>query len=205
MSARGDVFGADVATECPETGCPEAAPVTSFGYYFRVSRSPLSARAAMSQDPPVGCLLMVIVPLLLIVSTYLAWWELRFLIQGRTTLATVDGVQKVRLSRHLIFFGGSYLEVRYSFKDEPVDRLRAEHDELPLSRPQPEGTVRIQYVSGVPGGSRLEGHRHVIWSIFFAICVTGSLVSVGFLLKDARRAVHEEEDFEASRRRNAGT
>jgi hypothetical protein len=180
--------------------------VTSFSYRFRVSQSPLSARAAMSAESPLGCFLMVIVPILLIVSTYLAWWELRFLLQGRTTLATVDGVQQVRLGRSARFpwYNGNYLEVRYSFKDEPDDRLRAEHDELPLSWPDPAGTVRIQYVSRVPGGSRLEGHRHVYSTVFFVVCVVGSLVYGGLLLREARRAVREEEAFEASRRRQGG-
>jgi hypothetical protein len=171
----------------------------SFGYRFRVARSPLSARAAMSAESPLGCLLMVIVPFLLIVSTYLSWWELRFFLQGRTAFATVDGVQEVRMVRSF-WYGGSYLEVRYSFKDDATDRFRSEHDELPLSWPRPVGTVVIEYVSGVPGGSRLQGHRHIFSTVFFVVCVTGSLVYASLLLREARRAVREEETFEASRR-----
>jgi hypothetical protein len=172
----------------------------SFGYRFRVARSPLSARAAMSAESPLGCLLMVILPLLLIISTYLAWWELRFFLQGRTALATVDGVQEVKVARSL-WYRGSYLEVRYSFKDDGTDRFRSEHEELPLSWPHPVGTVVIEYVSGVPGGSRLQGHRHIFSTIFFVVCVTGSLVYASLLLREARRAVREEETFEASRHR----
>jgi hypothetical protein len=154
----------------------------------------------MNPQSPLGCLLMLVVPALLIVSTYLAWWELRFLVQGRTTDAVVNGVEAIKLTRHHTF-GDSYLEVRYSFNDELTERLRTEHDELPLSWPRPGNTVRIEYVAGLPGGSRVEGHRHIWSTIFFVVCVIGSGVYVRFLLRDARRAVSEEEAFEARRRR----
>jgi hypothetical protein len=170
-----------------------------FGGYRQVFRFTRSPRAEMNQESGFGCFLMVIVPLLLIVSTYLAWWELRFLVQGRTAVATVNGVQEVRMGRQ---FGGSYLEVGYTFKDELTDRFRSEGDELPLSWPHPDQTVRIQYVSGSPGGSRLEGHRHVFSTIFFIVCVTGSLMYGYLLVREARRAVREEELFESRRRRN---
>jgi hypothetical protein len=154
----------------------------------------------MNPQSPLGCVLLLVVPALLIASTYLAWWGLRFLIQGRTTDAVVNGVEALELPRHRML-GDSYLEVRYSFKDELSGRFRTECDELPLSWPRPGSTVRIQYVAGLPGGSRVEGHRHVWSTIFFVVCVIGSGVSVGFLLRDARRAVSEEEAFEARRRR----
>jgi hypothetical protein len=173
-----------------------------FGGYHRVFRSPFEARAAMDPQSPLGCLLMIFVPVLLAISAYLAWWEVRFFVQGRTTEATVDGVQAFKLPRSRYLFGGSYLEVRYSFKDERTDRLRSEHDELPLSWPRPTAaTVRIEYVPGVVGGSRLEGHRHVFSLIFFVACVIGSAVYGYFVLRDARRAVREEEAFESLRRR----
>jgi hypothetical protein len=170
-----------------------------FGGYRQVFRFTRSPRAEMNQESGFGCLLMGIVPLLLIASTYLAWWELRFFVQGRTLDATVDGVQEIRLRHRL--FGGSYLEVRYSFKDELTERVRTERDELPLSWPRPAATVRIEYVPGSPGGSRLAGHRHIFSTIFFVVCVTGSLVYGGRLLREARRAVREEELFESKRRR----
>jgi hypothetical protein len=157
----------------------------------------------MNPPSPVGCLLMLVVPALLAVSTYLAWWELRFLVQGRTTDAVVNRVQAIELSRHRTF-GGSYLEVRYSFQDELSGQLRTEHDELPPSWPHPDSTIRIQYVAGLPGGSRVDGHRHIWSTIFFVVCVIGSGVYVGFLLRDARRAVSEEAAFEARRRRRHG-
>ena len=179
----------------------------TFGFGFRRILPPqISPRAQMSQDSGLGCLLMVFVPLLLIASTYLAWWELRFLVQGRPTLATVDGVQEVRMGRSGRFplYNGNYLEVRYTFQDEPAGRPRSEHDELPLSWPHPEGKVRIQYVSGVPGGSRVEGHRHIYSTIFFVVCVTGAIIYGGLLVRDARRAVREEEAFELARRQERG-
>jgi hypothetical protein len=167
---------------------------------FRFSRSP---RAEMQQPSGFGCLLMVIVPLLLLVSAYLAWWELRFFVQGRTTDATVDGVQKMLMSRHR-WLGGSYLEVHYTFTDEPTGLPRSEYDELPLSWPRPAGTVLVQYISGVPGGSRLQGHRHPIFTLFFVVSVGAAVVGAGLLLREARRAVREEEAFEAKRRRSPG-
>jgi hypothetical protein len=165
---------------------------------FRFSRSP---RVEMHQPSAFGCLLMAIVPLLLLVSAYLAWWELRFFVQGKTTDASVDGVQKVLMSRHR-WLGGSYLEVHYTFTDEPTGLVRSEYDELPLSWPRPAGTVRVQYISGVPGGSRLQDHRHLIFPLFFVVSVGAAVVCAGFLLREARRAVREEEAFEAKRRRS---
>ena len=156
----------------------------------------------MDPQSPLGCLLMMVVPALLAVAAYLAWWEVRFLIQGRTTDATVDGVKAFKLPRYHYVIGGSYLEVRYSFVDEQSKRPRAEHDELPLSWPRPAApTVRIEYVPGAPGGSRLEGHRHILSLIFFVACLIGSTVYGWFVLRDARRAVREQEAFESLRRR----
>jgi hypothetical protein len=169
--------------------------------YHRIFRTPFSDRAEMNPPSPVGCVLMLVVPALLIVSTYLAWWELRFLVQGRTTDAVVNSVQALALSRHRTA-GDAYLEVRYSFQDELSGQLRREHDELPPAWPRPGDTIRIQYVGGLPGGSRVEGHRHVWSTIFFVVCVIGSSVYVGLLLREARRAVSEEEAFEARRRRH---
>ena len=154
----------------------------------------------MNPQSPVGCVLMLVVPALLAVSTYLAWWELRFLVQGRTIDAVVDHVEVIALRPHRTL-GDSYLEVRYSFQDERTERLRTEHDNLPLAWPRPVGKVRIEYVPGLPGGSRVEGHRHVWFTILFGVCLIGSGVYGGFLLRDARRAVTEEEAFEARRRR----
>lgn len=171
--------------------------------YHRIFRTPFSDRADMNPQSPVGCLMIIIVPLLLLCSTYMAWWELRFLIQGRTTDATVDGVDEIRIRNRL--FGGSYMEVRYSFQDEETNRHRSERDELPLPWPRPAQTVRVQYVPGLSAGSRLDGHRHVYFTIFFVLCVTGSLVYGFLLLRDAGKAVREEEDFESKRRRRHET
>jgi hypothetical protein len=172
--------------------------------YQRIFRSPYADRAEMNQGGSgLGCLLIVVVPILLVVSTYLAWWELRFLLQGRTAVATVEGVQEIRMRRSvgLFFAGGPYVEIRYSFKDEVTDRLRTERDELPFSWPRPDRTVRVQYVPGVPGGSRVEGHRHIYFTIFFVVTLIASVGYFGFLFREARRAVREEEIFEAQRRR----
>jgi hypothetical protein len=165
---------------------------------FRFSRSP---RVEMQQPAGLGCLLMVILPLVLLVSTYFAWWELRFFVEGRTTDAAVEGVQKILMSRHT-WLGGRYLEVHYTFKDEPTGLWRSEYDELPLSWPRPAGTVRVEYISGVRGGSRLLGHRHPLLTLFFVVSVCAALVYAGLPLREARRAVREEEAFEANRRRH---
>jgi hypothetical protein len=138
-------------------------------------------------NPPssLGCVLMLVVPALLVVSTYLAWWELRFLVQGRTTDAVVNRVEELEPPRHRTF-GGTYLAVHYSFQDELTERLRTERDKLPLSWPRPGGTIRIQYVAGLPGSSRVEGHRHVWSTVLFVVCVIGSSVYVGLLLRGKR-------------------
>jgi hypothetical protein len=143
----------------------------------RIFSSPFSSFAELRQDPFFGCLLMVIVPMLLVVSTWLAWWELRYFLQGRTALATVDGIQKVSYvsSKHTLWEVWRprpefQLEVRYSFKDELADRIRSDHVlNVPLSWPHPVGsTFPIEYVPRSPGASRLEGHRHIVPTIFLS-------------------------------------
>ncbi len=106
-----------------------------FGAYQRISCSPLEARVQMNGQSPLGCLLLIVVPALLVVSTYLAWWELRFFVQGRTIEATVDRIEDIRLRNGL--FGGSYRDVHYSFPDGDSNRVRSERDELPASWPRP--------------------------------------------------------------------
>ncbi len=170
-----------------------------FGTYQRIFRSPLEARVQMNGQSPLGCLLLIVVPALLVVSTYLAWWELRFFVQGRTTEATVDRVEEIRLRSGL--FGGSYRDVHYSFPDGDSDRLRSERDELPASWPRPGHVVRVEFVPGLPGGSRVAGHRHIGFTIFFVVTVIGSAVYVGLLLREARRVVNEQARFESERRR----
>jgi hypothetical protein len=168
--------------------------------YHRIFRTPFSDRADMNPQSPVGCLLMIIVPGLLICSTYMAWWELRFLIQGRTTVGSVDSVYKLGVRRYSLV-NAAYLEVSYTFTDEQTGRLRSEHDDLPNSWPRPEGKIGIQYIAGVPGGSRIEGHRHILASVFFVVSLAGSVVYGGLLWREARRAVRDEEAFESKRRR----
>jgi hypothetical protein len=148
-----------------------------------------------------GCLLIVIVPMLFIVSTCLAWWELRYFLQGRTALATVDGIEKVSYTRRgpLRY----HLDVRYSFKDELADCIRSEQVAVPLSWPHPVGgTFPIEYVPRSPGASRLEGDRHLVAPIFFVVCAIGSVIFGGLLLREAHRAVREDEAFESRRRHN---
>jgi hypothetical protein len=164
---------------------------------FRFSRS---TRVEMHQPSGFGCLVLLLLPLLLLFSGYLAWWELRYFVQGRTADATVDGVQEILVDRPT-WLGGSYLEVRYTFTDEPTGRNRSGFDDLPLSWPRPARTVRVEYISGVPGGSRLLGHRHLVYTLLFVVSLVAAIVCAVLLVREARRAVREEEVFEAKRRR----
>ena len=134
--------------------------------FQRIFGSPFSSFAEMRQDPFFGFLLMVIVPMLFVVSTCLAWWELRYFLQGRTALATVDRIQKVSYTRRgpLQY----HLEVRYSFKDE-LAGIRSEYVSVPLSWSHPVGsTFPIEYVPRSPGASRLEGDRHIVPTNFLS-------------------------------------
>jgi hypothetical protein len=167
----------------------------------RIFGSPFSAFAELRQDPFFGFLLMVIVPILFVVSTWLAWWELRYFLQGRTALATVDRIQKVSYTQRgpLRY----QLEVHYSFKDEPADGIRSEYVDAPLSWPHPVGsTFPIEYVPRSPRASRLEGDRHIVPIIFFVVCAIGSVIYGGLLLLEARRAVRDDEAFESRRPHN---
>jgi hypothetical protein len=143
----------------------------------------------------------VIVPMLLVVSTYLAWWELRYFLQGRSALATVDAIQQVENVSALPEPHTFLLEVRYSFRDELSDRIRSEHVDVPLSWPHPvDGFCSVQYVPRSPEASRLEGDRHIVPIIFFVVCLIGSVIYGGLLLRKTRRAVREEEAVDSTRR-----
>jgi hypothetical protein len=78
--------------------------------------------------------------------------------------------------------------------------MRSEYVDVTLSWPHPVGgTFPIQYVPRSPGASRLEGDRHIVPTIFFVVCVIGSVIYGGLLLREARRAVREEVAFESRR------
>jgi hypothetical protein len=131
----------------------------------------------------------VIVPMLLVVSTYLAWWELRYFLQGRTALGTVDAIQQVEnVSTRLPEPHTFLLEVRYSFKDELSDCIRSEHVDVPLSWSLPaDGFCSIQYVPRSPRASGLKGDQHIVPTILFVVCLIGSVIYGGLLLREARR------------------
>jgi hypothetical protein len=154
-----------------------------------------SARAEM-QEAPLGCFLMLIVPVLFAISAYFTWWELRYYIHGELADAGVDEVREIPARRR---FRLKAWRVQYSFDDNGQKRL--EGDEVPAYWDKPDSGIQVQYIPRTPGASRLAGHRSDISVIFFSGCVVLGSVYAGYLLRMAHRAVREGEAHEAKRRR----
>ena len=153
-----------------------------------------------NQEAPLGCFLMIIIPGLFLLSSYFAWWELRYFVQGRTVEAAVVEVREITKGRR--YARRTYYAVRYSFEDASTRSTRSEIDLIPTSWNKPAGTVIVQYIPNSPDMSRLAGHRNNVAVLFFSVCLVASMVYLGFLFLEAKRAVREERAFEAMRRRD---
>ena len=155
---------------------------------------------AQNEDAPPGCFLMIIVPVLFFLSTFLAWEELWYVVLGTSATATVDRVIETEESYSRSYRRQLY-GVTYSFKDRATAETRTERDDIPHSWPKPVGTVEIAYLPNHPTWSRIAGHRNYYSVVFFLVCVTVAAVYGAFLYREARQAVSEAEAHEVRRRR----
>jgi hypothetical protein len=125
-----------------------------------------------------------------IVSAFISYNELIYLLRGRTTQATVLEAYQVERSRGR--FGLSKelrLVVEYQFIDS-AGNTRKESDEVSPDWGVPaKGTIAVSYTPGKDGRSRLAGHVNWLGPVLFG----SSLVVIGIvarrLWKEASEAV----------------
>ena len=106
---------------------------------------------------------MMFVGIVFLVSAFLSWRELKYLTFGKEVDAklvrvyTFEDVGRRGRVREKI-------GVDYEFKDAETGDVRKETDTLPITATPPKGpTVKVQYLEGSEGGSRLAGHAQTIW------------------------------------------
>jgi hypothetical protein len=126
------------------------------------------------------------VGLLFLVSAYFSWRELKYLVLGGEADAKVVRVYETTERGRR---GRTYekLAVQYQFSDGG-GASRTETDTIAASAPRPSGpTVRVQYLNGSPGKSRLAGNTQRFWLLPFF----GTLGFMGFkfwqLAREAKR------------------
>jgi hypothetical protein len=118
----------------------------------------------------------VVAIVLFIISTFVAWMELKYMTAGQTAQATVDRVVEYRVGRRMARRQTEW-EVMYRYNDASGTR-QSGSDGVPVGwRPPPGGTVTIEYVGE---SSRLAGHRNtamlVVFFGSFAVLLVGGFL-----------------------------
>jgi hypothetical protein len=115
---------------------------------------------------------LLVVALIFVVSAFLSYVELKYMMAGRTTDATVEKVAEYASRR------GGYRTVYYNYRD-PAGNLRHGSDTLGRFDDAPEtgDTVVIDHLDDA---SRLHGHRQggalmIFFGSLFALVVGGVL------------------------------
>ncbi len=133
-----------------------------------------------------GLLLAAIAAFL--ISGWYSYNELKYALHGETADATVlrtyESTEPTRRGRT-----GPRLAVLYAFADR--DGLsREERDWVPLpSDLQGEPTVRVQYLPGEDGASRLAVNRSQLGPVIFAICLAVVVLSLFRLIREANAPI----------------
>lgn len=129
---------------------------------------------------------MLAAGVLFLVSAYFSWRELKYVMFGTQTDATLVRVYETtepgRRGRLR-----EILAVEYQFK-ESGGTVRKETDTLQIDTDRPTGpTVRVQYLDGSVGRSRLSGNTRRIWLLL----LFASLSFLGFkvfqLIRESKR------------------
>jgi hypothetical protein len=116
---------------------------------------------------------LLIAILIFLVSTYLCYAEVAYLVSGRETQANVTSVYEVTKRGRFGINRGKNLRIEYAFA-EPDGTRRT--DSVTTSTDTIVGpTVPVRYTPGVNGRSRLSGHVNWLGIILFV----GSLVAMG--------------------------
>jgi hypothetical protein len=111
--------------------------------------------------------------ILFVVSAYLSYSELKFMVFGKTIDASVvRAVEAPALGRR----SRPSLMVEYQFQDTN-GATRKEADNVALDWKVEGATVPVQYIPGSPGSSRLVGHTQY----FFVILFVAALAVLAFV------------------------
>jgi hypothetical protein len=96
--------------------------------------------------------------LLFVVSCFICYDELVYVLKGRETQATVTKAYEVTRRGRFGLSRGTRLTVEYAFT-EPDGTRRSDSDTVDPDWDLPStGTVRVRYTPGASGRSRLAGH-----------------------------------------------
>jgi hypothetical protein len=128
---------------------------------------------------------LLLAGLILIVSAFFSWRELKYAVLGSTvdarlvrTYETTEGGRRGR-SREKI-------AVEYEFTDKD-GTVRKETDTISTSEPRPAGpTVLVQYRSGSPDASRLSGNSQRIWLLVFLGCIAFVGFKIWSIMKESK-------------------
>ena len=139
------------------------------------------------QNERAGCLAVLAVSVLFILSTFYSWHEFRYALWGETIEARVtrafETVELTGRGRRI-----EKLAVLYSFVDPSNNEVRSERDNVNRDWPAPGETALVQYIPGEPGRSRLSGHRHMLSVVFFFACVVALAAFVYRMHREVSRS-----------------
>jgi hypothetical protein len=121
--------------------------------------------AAVRRDPNARWLFRFGV--LTLASALFSVNELRYFAFGKTATGEIRNLGRfVRAKGGFFSFATSGQEqktVEYTYKDEAADELRTERDQVPSDWTTPkDGSVKVQYIPGEKGASRLFGNHNLI-------------------------------------------
>ena len=148
----------------------------------------------MDQDDEIKKFKLMLVALAaFLASGYYSYQEIKYMIWGETTQANVTGTSEViNLSKR--GRGKPLLGVEYTYT-ETAGKTVNEKENLPLDTKIENGTLEIQYLSGVAGSSRHVGKSRLFTVFIFLGCLTW-LGFMGFKL-----AKEANEPMQVQRRR----
>jgi hypothetical protein len=109
--------------------------------------------------------------ILFLVSCFICYGELMYLLRGKQTRATLTKAYEVTRRGRFGLSSGTVLTVEYTFV-EPDGTRREDSDTVSPDWELPsDGTVPVQYTPGSEGRSRLAGHVNWFGIGFFAVSV----------------------------------
>ncbi len=135
---------------------------------------------------------------LFLVSLYISYQELVYLLWGRTAQATIVQTYTVEKRGRFGLVTGLKRVVEYQFIDS-AGNTRKDSDEVSPDWDVPErGTIAVRYTPGRDGRSRLAGH--VMW--FGPVLLGISLLAIGIVGRRLwKEAVEATQDTRPGRKR----
>lgn len=139
---------------------------------------------------------LAVAVLIFLVTGWFAVEEMRYAAFGAAAEAGIVEARQTERSSGRRGRKRPVLAVRYTFQ-EAGGASRTEIDEVSPDWTPPDGSpletgskVRVQYLSGSPGKSRLAGHSHPVPLAIFLACLAGLAGFAIWLWRHASQAVH---------------